>query len=186
MNKRTMDQRIVMPPRAGRLAGRVAGLALVLFALLATGCGFQLRGAVDIPPALSPLYLQGGGLVAEAVRGRLEGSGVPVTDQPASAGLQLRILSQGQESRVVAVDRTGRVLAYVQVFQVNFDAVDRAGEPVLPPQTVTLERTFDDNPNVSVLGKQLESDIIFQTLADDAADQVLLRLRAALAARSAG
>ncbi|MCF8003337.1 MAG: hypothetical protein K9L32_03865, partial [Chromatiaceae bacterium] len=49
---------------------------------------------------------------------------------------------------------------------------------------ITLERTFDDNPDVAVLGKQLESDIIYQDMADDAADQVLLRLRAAVAARS--
>lgn len=155
----------------------------LLIALVTGGCGFQLRGAVALPADLTPLYIQSGGAIGEAIRGRLEGSGVALTDKIATAGLRLRILSQRQDSRVVVVDRQGRALAYVQRYEVVFDAVDRTGKPVLAAQTVALERTFDDNPNVSVLGKQLESDIIFQTMADDAADQVLLRLRAAMAAR---
>lgn len=157
--------------------------AVIALALSVAGCGFHLRGAVSIPADLTPLYIQSGSAVGEVLRGRLEGSGVQMTAKESAAGLRLRILSQGQDSRVVAVDRQGRALAYVQRFEVRFDAVDRAGEPVLSAQSVVLERTFDDNPNVSVLGKQLESDIIFQTMADDAADQILLRLRAALAAR---
>jgi outer membrane lipopolysaccharide assembly protein LptE/RlpB len=39
---------------------------------------------------------------------------------------------------------------------------------------------------VAVLGKELESDIIYEDLASDAADQVLLRLRAGLANRAKG
>lgn len=174
---------VVCGPAGARLAV-LAGLCWAVLAL--AGCGFQLRGAVDIPPSLSPLYIQGAGFVGQTLRGRLEGSGVPLTDSPAGAGLRLRVLGEVQDSRVVAVDRLGRAVAYSKVLRVSFDALDRAGEPVLPAQMVELERTFDDDPNVSVLGKQQEADIIFQTMADDAADQVLLRLRAALAARGGG
>jgi outer membrane lipopolysaccharide assembly protein LptE/RlpB len=35
-----------------------------------------------------------------------------------------------------------------------------------------------------VLGKELETDIIYGDMADDAADQVILRLRAALRQRT--
>ena len=159
-------------------------LSLVCMALIA-GCGYRLRGAVEIPPGLEPIYLQTGGLVGQAVDDRLRGSGVPVTPVANDAGLILRILDQSRSSRVVAVDRGGKALAFALELQVRFDAVDAAGKPLIPPQHLTLERTFDDNPDVAVLGKQLESDIIYQDLASDAADQMLLRLRAALAARSA-
>jgi LPS-assembly lipoprotein len=138
---------------------------------------------VDIPPELSPLYIQSGGLVGTAIEGRLQGSDVGLTREPAKAGLILRILSQKRRSRVVAVDRNGKALAYVLTYQVAFDAQDAKGETLVPRQEVVLDRTFDDNPNVSVLGKDLESDIIYQDMADDAADQVLLRLRAALQRR---
>ena len=37
-----------------------------------------------------------------------------------------------------------------------------------------------DNPDTEVLGKQLEGELIYQDMIDDAADRVLIRLRAAL------
>lgn len=157
------------------------GLAAALVAALAA-CGFHLRGAVSIPAGLEPIYVQGGGPVQQAIDDRLQGSAVKLTKSPTDAGLVLRILGQSRSSRVVAVDRGGKALAYALEYQVRFDAVDAGGVQVIPPQSLTLERTFDDNPDVAVLGKQLESDIIYQDLAGDAADQVLLRLRAALAA----
>lgn len=155
-------------------------LLTLICALMIAGCGYRLRGVVDIPPGLEPVYIQTGGLVGQAVDDRLQGSGVPVTGVAKEAGLILRILDQSRGSRVVAVDRGGKALAFALELRVRFDAVDASGEPLIPPQSLTLERTFDDNPDVAVLGKQLESDIIYQDLAGDAADQVLLRLRAAL------
>ncbi len=152
--------------------------------LLLAGCGFHLRGAVDIPDELEPVYIQSGGLVGQAISERLRGSGVPVTGVANEAGMVLRILGQSRSSRVVAVDRSGKALAYALEFRVSFDATDAGGQRLIPEQQMTLERTFDDNPDVAVLGKQLESDIIYQDMANDAADQVLLRLRAAVASRS--
>jgi LPS-assembly lipoprotein len=149
------------------------------------GCGFQLRGAVDIPHDLSPVFVQGGGLVARSVETRLLGSGVPATGNPASAGLLVEILSEARDRRVVAVDQDGRALAYMLTYRVRFAANTGTGEPLIEPQQLTLDRTFDDNPDVAVLGKEQESDIIYADMADDAADQVILRLRAALANRAA-
>jgi LPS-assembly lipoprotein len=148
-------------------------------------CGFQLRGAVDIPPDLSPVFVRGGGLVARSVETRLAGSGVPATNNPANAGLLLSILSEARDSRVVAVDQDGKALAFMLTYRVRFAASTGDGETVIAPQALTLDRTFDDNPDVAVLGKQEESDIIYSDMADDAADQVMLRLRAALANRPA-
>jgi LPS-assembly lipoprotein len=149
-----------------------------------TGCGFALRGAVDIPPGLSPVYVRGGGLVRQSVEGRLAGSGVPRTSQVADAGLILDILSENRDARVVAVDQDGKALAYMLTYRVRFAATDGSGGTLIEPQVLTLDRTFDDNPDVAVLGKELETDIIYSDMADDAADQVILRLRAALRQRA--
>ena len=158
--------------------------ALVLLAVLVGGqlggCGFHLRGAVDIPPALSPVYVRGGGLVERSIEGRLVGSGVPSTRQASEAGLIIDVLSEERSSRVVAVDRDGKGLAYMLTYRARFRVIDGTGAALIEPQTLALERTFDDNPDVAVLGKELETDIIYNDMADDAADQVLLRLRAAL------
>lgn len=166
-----------------RLFPRLLLPGLLLGLLSLAGCGFHLRGAIDIPPDLSPLYIQSGGLVGDAIDGHLAGSGVRLTDVPTEAGMILRVLSQSRSSRVVALDVNGKALAYVLTYRVSFEAQDAAGKVLLPKQAITLDRTFDDNPDVAVLGKELESDIIYEDLASDAADQVLLRLRAGLANR---
>ena len=164
--------------------GLARGLLPVLLSLTLLGlpgCGFHLRGSLDIPPELSPFYVQSGGLLGDAVKARLQGTDVRIASTAKEAGMILRILSEQHDSRLVAVDANGKALAYMLSYRIRFDATDGDGRIILPVQSIVLDRTFDDNPSVSVLGKELESGIIYQDLASDAADQILLRLRAALA-----
>lgn len=161
-----------------------AGVALLGLSLSLCSCGFKLRGAVEIPPDLNPLFIQAGGgsPVAQAIRERLRGTQVRLAASAKEAKLVLRILSEQRSSRVVAVDRSGKVLSYELHYWLAFDAIGADGKARLPRQDIDLVRGFD-NPDTEVLGKQLESELIYQDLIDDAADRVLIRLRAALIKR---
>jgi LPS-assembly lipoprotein len=152
----------------------LAGLALA-------GCGFHLRGTLAVPPELSPLYIQApaGSPVKQAIEDQLVGGKLALAPSAGQAKLILRILSEGRASRVVATGSDGKVLAYELHFVVAYDAVLPDGQSRIPRQTLDLARTFD-NPDVEVLGKQLEEQQIYQEFAIDAADRILLRLRAAL------
>jgi LPS-assembly lipoprotein len=163
--------------RIGRGNGVLA--ALVLLSLL-SACGFKLRGTVEIPPELNPMYLQGGaGALNRAILQRLEYSEVRLAPRPQDARITVRILNESRSSRVIAVDRDGKVLASELHYRVNFDAVGQDGKELVPAQNLDLVRTYE-NPDVEVLGKQLEADLIYEDLAQDAADRILDRLRAAL------
>lgn len=167
------------PPRALGVWVVLLGLALGL-----ASCGFKLRGEVDIPPDLNPMFIQAGGgsPVAQAIRDRLRGTQVRLAANAKEAKLILRILSEQRSSRVVAVDRSGKVLSYELHYRLTFDAIGADGQARLPRQELDLVRGFD-NPDTEVLGKQLEGELIYQDLMDDAADRVLIRLRAALIKR---
>ncbi|MBK5968382.1 hypothetical protein CCR91_06255 [Thiorhodovibrio winogradskyi] len=154
---------------------------LTIALLSAGGCGFQLRGTVDLPSEYSPVFIQSGGAVGEAMQNRLEGGGLSLTQVAAQAGLIVRVLGQQRSSRIVAVDSNGKALAYELTYAVSFDALGRDGQILISPQWLSAVRTFDDNPNAAVLGEQLESEIIYQDLVADVADRILMRLRAALA-----
>jgi LPS-assembly lipoprotein len=156
-------------------------LFAALVAALSVGCGFHLRGAVEIPPELNPLYIQAppGSPVRRAVEDQLSGSAVRLAPGPGPAKLTLRILRENRFSRVAAVDSSGRVLAYELHYLVRFDAVSKDGKERMAPQELDLVRTFD-NPDVEVLGKQLEEELIYQDFAEDAADRILMRLRTVL------
>jgi len=155
---------------------------LLLFTLvLLAGCGFHLRGRIEIPVAFNPLFIQApaGSPVRHAIENLLTGSAVHLTATPAAAKLTLRILAETRSSRVAAVDANGKTLAFELHLVVRFDAVAPDGTQKLPPQTIDLTRNFD-NPDVEVLGKQLEEELIYQDFAADAADRILMRLRAVL------
>jgi LPS-assembly lipoprotein len=163
---------------------RLPALAWLGAALVLSGCGFKLRGEVEVPPELNPMYIQAGGgsPVAQALRDRLRGTQVRLAASPKDAKLVLRILGEARSSRVVAVNRAGKVLSFELYYRVSFDVQGADGKERLPRQEIDLVRGFD-NPDTEVLGKQLEGELIYQDLIDDAADRVLIRLRAALIKR---
>ena len=172
------------PARSSRPFRRVAlGLGVLLLTMLG-GCGFHLRGKVEIPPGLEPVFIDaaGGSQVQRAIRDALAGSAIQLTSRRPEAKLILRIPVEKRSSRVAAVDVNGKTLAYELHYVVRFDAVGADQRQLVTPQTLDLFRTFD-NPDVEVLGKQLEQDLIYQDLATDAADRILMRLRATLAGR---
>jgi len=152
---------------------------LVLLGMLA-GCGFKLRGTVDIPPELSPIYLEGGGgALRAAILQRLDLSAARLAPRRQDARIVIRIIGESRGSRVAAVDRGGKAVARELHYQVTFDALGQEGEKRVPSQSFDLVRTYE-NPDLDVLGKQLEEDLIYEDLVQDAADRILGRLRAAL------
>lgn len=149
--------------------------------LLTSSCGFKLRGQVEIPPEINPMFIQSPGEspVGSAIVERLQGSQVRLAARPQDARVIVRIASESRGSRVAAVDRDGKALAYELHYQVSFDAVAPDGKELVPLQTLDVVRS-QDNPDVEVLGKQLEADLIYEDLIRDAANRILNRLRAVL------
>lgn len=149
--------------------------------LLASACGFKLRGDVEIPAELNPMYIQAPG--SSPVRGamveQLRGSQVQLATTPKDARVIIRIERETRGTRVAALDRDGKALSYELHYQVTFDAVDPGGKKLLPLQELDLVRSYD-NANVEVLGKQLEADLIYEDLVRESAGRVLGRLRAML------
>jgi LPS-assembly lipoprotein len=127
------------------------------------------------------MYIQAsaGSPVRAALVESLQGSQVRLAPAPKDARIILRISNELRSSRVVAVDRNGLVLAYELHLRVAFDAANAKGREIVPQSTLDLARTYN-NPDVQVLGKQLESDLIYEDLVRDAADRILFRLQAAL------
>jgi len=154
---------------------------LLLVVTLLPGCGFQLRGAVDIPAARTPVFVEASGasVVAGLLRERLKLSGVPQASQARDARVIVRVQDETRRTRVGALDRHGKIIASELFLTLKFDARDGAGKPLLESRGLELSRTFE-NPDVEVLGKQQEAAILYAEMAEDATTQVLAMLRAAL------
>jgi len=157
-------------------------IGLLLAALLATSaCGFKLWGTVEIPAELGPVFVQpqhGSSVGNELVR-QLQGSQVQLAAGPRQARTIIRISNERSSSRVVAVDRGGKVLARELHYGLTFDAVTPDGKQLVPQQSFNLIRSYEDS-GIEMLGKQSESELIYADMFSDAADRILSRLRVAL------
>lgn len=153
--------------------------SLLVTAWLVTGCGFQLRGVTQVPPAMQPAFVQASAdsTLKPALTGALQDNGVRLASSANEAKLVVRILNEKSDSQLLAVNRTGKAIAYEIRYRVDFDATGPGLTRPVPRQTVEDSREYV-NPDIEVLGKEQEASLIRQDLLRDVADRVLRRLLA--------
>lgn len=158
--------------------------AAALLALLLAACGFQLRGAADMP--FDTLYVPGatGGIALELKRNIQSGSATRVVDDPKTAQAQLLFSEETRSKEILALSTAGRVREYRLVYRVGFRVGDGKGGEFVPPSTVTLTRdvTYDD---AVALAKETEEQQLFREMQADMVQQIMRRLAAAQAPKAA-
>ncbi len=161
---------------------RIGWVTVLALALAATsGCGFKLRGPIELPPPLEVTYIQGSPqneLVRELRRG-LENVGARVTQERAEASAVLRLLKERFDRRVLSVGSTGKVTEYELTYQVRFDVLDAEGESLMEDQTLNLVRGYL-NDESQVIGKADEEGLIREEMRRDAVRLMFYRMRAQL------
>jgi LPS-assembly lipoprotein len=158
---------------------RVAGLAIAIV-LCVPGCGFQLRGKVELPPAMSTTYLEGPGLdgvIGQNLRDALQSSGVDVTSERGKASAVFRSLDYRAGRSVLSVNSSGKVQQYQLYTALVFEVRDDKGKVVVPSQKVSLVRNvlFDEN---DVLGMVNEQARLRKEMNADLVRLTMLRLEA--------
>lgn len=152
-------------------------LATATLAFLAA-CGFQLRGAADMP--FDTLYVPGasGGIALELKRNIQSGSATRVVDDPKAAEAQLLFSEETRTKEILALSSAGRVREYRLIYRVGFRVGDGKGGDFVPPSTVTLTRdvTYDD---AVALAKETEEQQLFRDMQADMVQQIMRRLAAA-------
>ena len=158
--------------------------AVMLAVLLLTGCGFQLRGQAQLPPALSAVYVQSQtaigtppGAVSRKLRLLLAGNDATVTRDPAQATATITILRESSGRRVVATDRFDVKRQYFLVYDASYQVTLANGKTLIPAEGVSANRTllFDEN---QVLGFEAAQEALVDSMAEDLAWQIVRRLQA--------
>jgi LPS-assembly lipoprotein len=154
-------------------------LAVFVFSALA-GCGFQPRGSVAVPAAMSVTYIRGtspyGSLsadFAEVLRAR----GVKVTEVREEATAVLKIISNKIEKEVLSVNTAGRVLEYELRQTIQFSVMTADKLPLLEPQTVSMSREYLFSSS-QVLSREREDLAVRHTLQQNLVNLAMLRIAA--------
>ena len=158
----------------------VLRLILVSALLLLSGCGFHLRGNIDLPPGLQQMHVQGvkHSPLGRELRRSLKGSGVAVVSDLKAAQVILKVSTPAFERRLLSVSgASGKVAEYELIYTLNISLHDRKGQTLLASQTVRQLRdyTFDRD---SVLGKSNEESRLKADMRRDLVRQILTRLKA--------
>lgn len=153
-------------------------LALLLpAALLASGCGFHLRGPDGVPPAWQRLCLEAGGIPVQSladIRQGLRERGVTLL-QPCPAGaVRLRLWQADSRRRVLSVDSRGRALEYGLIEGLRFE-LRRGRQALVPEQRVEVRRAFLFDAR-QVLAKGNEETGLRRRMRGELVDVILRRL----------
>lgn len=152
------------------------GLMLVVVA----GCGFQLRGAASLPPAMATTHVKAPDPDSAFVRELqllLRGNGVALAPEPSAEAAELRILRERISRRALSIAGDARVREFALVFELTFALDAPGGEPLLRPETLRLERDFQFDEQ-EILGAANEEELLREDLRRSMAQALIRRLAA--------
>ena len=152
-------------------------LALAAVLLLAS-CGFQLRGAAQLP--FETIHVPGatGGIALELKRYIQAGTRTRVVDDAKEAQAVLNFTQELREKEILSLAATGRVREFQLRYRVGFRVHDGKGGDYLPVNTIVLRRDFTFN-DTAVLAKEAEEVLIWRDMQADMVDQIMRRLSGA-------
>jgi LPS-assembly lipoprotein len=147
-------------------------------ALIATGCGFQLRRSDDIPFAHLYIDAPAGSLVAQRIRSSLgTNRKTRLVATAGEADAVLRISPEARTKVILSLSGAGRVTEYRLGLRLSYSVSNKAGQSLTAPEAIELTRdiTYDDT---KVLAKGAEEQLLYRDMDDNAAQRIVRRLQA--------
>lgn len=161
---------------------KVPTLLLIMLFSTASSCGFHLRGAVELPPEMTAVAIQGTkpyGELGVALRNGLARVGGEVVDSAQQARSVLVISRDASQRRVLSVDSSGQANQYELEYTLGFRLDDPDGVTRVVAQSIQLRRQYRFDPN-QTLAKADEEARLVREMRDEAVRQMLRRLKAGL------
>lgn len=157
----------------------VMTIVVVLSGLVA-GCGFQLRGAANLPEVMSTTWVNvpdPSGAFARELELLLRGNGVTLAEGPGEGIAELRIMRERITRRALTISGDARVREFELVFDLRFSLVGDAGDVLLGPESLRQERDFQFDEQ-AILGATTEEELLREDLRRSMAAALIRRLEA--------
>lgn len=153
-------------------------LLICLVLATASACGFRLRGFIQLPASVQPLYIssQGGAAsLASRLAKQLEQSGVEVTKSSEESRLRLELFDLVSSQRQLAFGATEE---YELSLQVTASAYKANGDEVFLDQTFASSRFYSYNKNNdSLLARDTLKKELLESMEADLLNQLSLRIQ---------
>jgi LPS-assembly lipoprotein len=138
---------------------KTLAIAGLLSALL-TACGFQLRGQLNLPDNIEPIFISAANSqLGIEIRNLFSSNNIALTDQAGDANYKLVLLQQERDRRTLSVGADANAVEYQLIETAVFAIEDGSGKVVLAPKTLTERRVMRNDPD-QVVSKGEEEALI--------------------------
>jgi len=166
--------------RQGRLRVILHPSSFILLAttLLVAACGFQLRGAAQLP--FNSIFVQApptSQFATQMRRAVRAGSATRLTDTPEQAEVILQIVNELQEKQILSLSGGGRVSEYLLRYRVSFRLTDSKNREHIPASEIVLRRDYSYSDD-QTLAREFDEAQLYRDMRNDAVGQLLRRLQA--------
>ncbi len=150
--------------------------ALLICLLSLAACGFHLRGATDVP--FKSIHIQGSTLVISKRLDRtLKNNDVKILKSAEDAELQLELIGEESEKRIMSLSGRGVVREYELYYRIHYRTRLAGNELWSAPQTIEARRDFSYEDS-QLLAKQAEEKQLNENMQKDVLNNLMRRLSA--------
>lgn len=150
-----------------------AGIAALL-----SSCGFQLRGAANLPfRSIFIGFAENSPLGNELRRYIRASDNTRIVNDPKDAEVILDALGETRDRQILSLNSQGRVREIALFYRIRFRLRDAAQREVLPPTEISVKRDITYNESLA-LSKEAEESLLYRDMQSDLVQQILRRLEA--------
>ncbi|MFO1432177.1 MAG: LPS assembly lipoprotein LptE [Candidatus Competibacteraceae bacterium] len=160
------------------------GLPGLLALALVTGCGFKLRGQVELPPAMRVTYVKVNrppgtppGTLERTLQDFLRANGVEVATDPKQATAILEIVSEDRSNRLVATNREGNTRTWTLTYLVNYRVLLPDNKELLPQTAASVSRNVT-YPESAILSRGQGENVAHRDMEYELVRAIFFRLEA--------
>lgn len=145
-----------------------------------SGCGYHLRGSIDVPESLKHVYVFGASTSLHTeMEEILKASKAKLTASPNDAGVVIKVLKEELTNRVLSIGSTGKSSESELNYYLRFQFYDSKENPLMDEQTIELAREYF-NDQTAVLAKSNEEQLIRKEIYKQTARMLMARARVAV------
>lgn len=150
-------------------------LTLSICCAMLVACGFQLRGASEF--TFKSIYVNGNTQITKPLKKSLVANGVEVTTSSSAAEIEVDLMKEESEKRILSLSGDGVVNEFELYYRVTY-RTKFANEPLwTQPQIMEARRDFSYS-DANLLAKQSEEKQLNLNMQKDVMNSIIRRLSA--------
>jgi LPS-assembly lipoprotein len=153
---------------------------LLMAWLMLTGCGYHLRGSVDMPESLKNMYLfNASSMLQTEIQTLLKSAKGKIAGSPNEAGIVVKVLKEDMTTRVLSIGSAGKSSESELNYYLRFQFYDNQENELMEEQTIEMAREYF-NDQTAVLAKSNEEQLIRKEIYKQSARMLIARAKVAV------